>query len=105
VGLGEFLYDLAARRLPNEHVPHYAELEGEQIVAVYALHPFAASSASPIAVRAPADLPDGTVVWFRTVDELDGNCSEPIAGQVDGGYVATAPGTGIRRITYLVISM
>jgi hypothetical protein len=102
--LGEFLYDIAARRLPEEHVPAYAELSDEQIVAVYALHPFAASSASPIAVRAPADLPDGTLVWFRTVGELDGNCSEPVLGEAQGGYVTTAPGAGITRLTYLVIS-
>jgi hypothetical protein len=102
--IGDFLYDVAARLLPPQHVPAYLELGDEQVVAVYAMHPFAARSSSPIGVRAPADLPDGTAVWFRTISELDGTFSDPVAGQAGGGYVATDAGTGIMRITYLVIS-
>jgi hypothetical protein len=102
--LGEFLFDVAARRLPEQHIPPYPELGGEQVVAVYAMHPFGGTSASPIGVRAPADLPDGTSVKFRTISEIDGTFSEPVTGQVDAGYAATGPGVGITRITYLVIT-
>jgi len=102
--LGEVLHDVAARRLPQEHVPVYADLEGEEIVAVFALHPFGAVSASPISVRATADVPDATPVLFRTISEIDGAFSEPVAGAAEGGSVATAAGTGITHLTYLVIS-
>ncbi len=102
--IGEFLYDVSARLLPPEHIPTYAELDGEQVVAVYALHPFAATSTSPIGVRAPADLPDGSAVAFRTISELDGRFSEAVPGRADDGYVSTDPGTGIERLTYLVIT-
>lgn len=101
--LGEFLFDIAARRIPVEYIPAYADLD-EEVIAVYALHPFAAQSASPIAIRAPCDLPDGTPVSFRTVSEIDGSLSVPAPGHANGSVVATDPGTGITRLTYLVIS-
>lgn len=103
--IGELLYDVAARRIPIEHVPIYTDLGSDHILAIYALHPFATRSATPIAVRAPLDLPDGTAVSFHTVSELDGNCSPAVPGQANGGYVTTDPGTGITHLTYLVITM
>jgi hypothetical protein len=102
---GEFLYDVAARRLESQHVPTYPDLEPAEVIAVYAMHPFGASSSSPIAVRVPIDLPDGSVVEFRSVGELDGNFVEVVPGHVEEGHATTDPGTGITRITYLVISM
>ena len=57
---GDVILDVAARRLPASRVPKFAALADEDVVAVYALHPFAAASAAPIAVRAPSDLRAGT---------------------------------------------
>jgi hypothetical protein len=102
---GVFLNDLAARRIPAEHVPPYPDLGGEEVVAVYVLHPFETTSASPIAVRAPADLPAGTTVRLRTIHHLDGIFSEPVSGTADGTVVTTDPGVGITLLTYLVISV
>lgn len=103
--IGEFLYDVAARRIPPEHVPLYAELEGEQVLAVYALHPFAATSASPIGVRVPVDAPDGTPVVVRTLSHLDGNVADEVPAVVEDGHAVTAPDTGITQLTYLIVSM
>lgn len=102
--LGDVLVDVAARRLHSDHVPAYAELAGEEVLAVYALHPFAAKSTSPIAVRAPSSLPAGTLVRFRTISEIDGRFSEPVPGRALGDVVVTDPSTGIRELTHLVIS-
>ncbi|MEK6609044.1 MAG: hypothetical protein AABZ30_15405 [Myxococcota bacterium] len=102
--LGEFLWDVAARALPSERIPPYPDLGEEQVVAVYALHPFGARSDSPMAVRAPSDLPADTPVWFRTVSRIDGTFSDPVAGLADGTEVATDPDLGITALTYLVIS-
>lgn len=102
---GVFLYDLAARRIPAAHVPPYAELGDRDVVAVYALHPFETTSASPMGVRAPTDLPDGTTVALWTIDHLDGTFSEPVPGHVEAGFVVTDPGVGISRLTHLVISL
>jgi hypothetical protein len=101
--LGEFLFDIAARRVPAEYVPDYPDLE-EEVIAVYALHPFAAESASPITIRAPTDLPDGTPVSFRTISEIDGSFSAPAPGLASGGALTTNAGAGITRLTYLVVS-
>lgn len=101
--VGEFLFDIAARRVPSEHVPDYPDLD-EEVVAVYALHPFAAESSSPIGIRAPCDLTDGTSVKFRTLSEIDGTFSAPVPGLVQGGVLTTEAGAGITRLTYLVIS-
>jgi hypothetical protein len=101
---GTFLYDLAARRIPEAHVPPYPELGDRDVVAVYALHPFETTSGSPIEVRAPVELPDGTGVELWTIDQLDGTFSAPVPGRVDGGLVVTDPGVGISRLTHLVIS-
>ncbi|MFV8749169.1 hypothetical protein ACNOYE_01315 [Nannocystaceae bacterium ST9] len=101
---GEFLYDVAAVRVPSEHVPAYPELEGAELIAVHALHPFAATSSSPIGVRLACDLPEGSAVELRTINELDGNFAELVPGVVEGGFVTSEPGTGITRLTYLVVS-
>lgn len=103
--IGEFLYDVAARRLPAEHVPPYRGLEAADVIAVYALHPFAARSTSAIAVRVPVELPDGAAIEFRTLDELDGDFLEVVPGHVEDGQASTDPGAGITRLTHLVISM
>ncbi len=101
---GDVIMELAARRLPAARVPKYAALGGEDVIAVYALHPFAAVSATPIAVRAASALPDGTRVSFRTINEIDGTFSAPVPGRASRGYLATDPVTGITELTWLVIS-
>ncbi|KYF69091.1 hypothetical protein BE11_22025 [Sorangium cellulosum] len=101
---GASLLDLAARRIPPERVPPLPELGGEEIVAVYALYPFATRSDSPIAVQAPSDLARGTPVRFRTLSEYDGALSAPADGEADGAVVRTAPRSGIDELTWLVIS-
>jgi hypothetical protein len=102
--LGEILHDVAARRIAPALVPLYAELAGEEVLAVYALHPFAAKSSSPVGVRAPVDAAEGAVVGFRTISEIDGTLSTAAPGRVVGGVAATDAGAGIGRLTYLVIS-
>ncbi|WP_434045911.1 MULTISPECIES: hypothetical protein [Sorangium] len=101
---GASLGDIAARRIPPERVPPLLDLGGEEIVAVYALYPFATTSGSPIAVQAPSDLTRGTPVRFRTLSEYDGALSAPVAGEADGAVVTTAPGAGIDELTWIVIS-
>jgi hypothetical protein len=101
---GFAIVDVAARRIPLARVPRYPVLGKERVIAVYALHPFAATSVMPIAVRIRSRLPPGTRVKFRTIDEIDGTFSEPIAGASTGRYLVTDPATGIHRLTYLVIS-
>jgi hypothetical protein len=97
---GDAILDLAARRLPGP----YPALGPERIIAVYALHPFAAKSAAPIAVRVLSSLPAGTPVRFRTINEIDGTFSAPVAGQAGGRYLTTDAGAGITELTYLIIS-
>lgn len=106
--LGEFLYDMAASRVPPEHAPAYTaieELEGEQVLAVYAMHPFAATCTSVIGVRVPVDAPEGTQVWLRSLSHVDGNIVDVVAGVVENGHAVTTPGTGITRLTHLIVSM
>jgi hypothetical protein len=101
---GDVIMEIAARRLPAARVPKYPALGAEEVIAVYAVHPFAATSAAPIAVRAPGALPDGTPITFRTIDEIDGTFSAPVPGRASGGYLVTEPGAGILELTYIVIS-
>jgi hypothetical protein len=103
--IGEFLYDVAAVRIPPEHAPSYAEIEGAQVLAAYALHPFAATSATPIGVRVPVDAPDGTQVMLHALSHLDGNVAEEVVAVIEDGHAVTAPDTGITRLTYLIVSM
>jgi hypothetical protein len=102
--LGVALTKAAARRLPSAAADSYPAPPGEQVVAVYALHPFGTTSTKPIAVRAPVTLPDGTAVNFRTVNEIDGTWSAPAAGVVRQSVAVSDAGTGINELTYLVIS-
>ena len=102
--LGEVVVEAAARRLPEAFLPRYAALVDEEVIAVYALHPFTATSKVPVGVRAPSNLPEGTRVQFRTISEIDGSLSEPVPGRASGTSVATDPSTGITRLTYLVIT-
>ncbi|WP_441288605.1 hypothetical protein ACSRUE_42835 [Sorangium sp. KYC3313] len=102
--LGEALHDIAARKIPPERVPPLPDLGGEEIVAVYALYPFATISDSPVGVQAPSDLAPGTPVRFRTLSEYDGKLSAPVAGEADGSVIRTSPGSGIDELTWLVIS-
>lgn len=102
--VGDVLGDVAARAIPAAHRPRLQDLGSEQVVALYALHPFAATSRSPIALRAASNLPAGTPVNFRTISELDGRLSMPVRGQADGSFVSTDPSVGITELTWLVIS-
>jgi hypothetical protein len=102
--VGEVLFDAAARQIPTSRRPSL-DLDGEAVVAVYALHPFGAHSSSPIAVRMASDLSEGTEVLLRTISEIDGLFSEPISGVADGTAVVSEEGSGIFELTYLVISI
>jgi hypothetical protein len=102
--LGGFLHDIAARKVPPEHVPPLPELGAEEVIAVYALYPFVTTSESPIGVSAPSSLASGTPVIFRSMSELDGKLSAPAPGQADGTDVKTAALAGVDVLTWLVIS-
>jgi hypothetical protein len=102
--IGDILMDIASRAVPPARRPPLPDLGTEEIVAIYAIHPFGAKSRSPVGVRAPSSLPSGTAVRFRTISELDGLMSMPVTGHADGQFVATDPGVGIDRLTWLVIS-
>jgi hypothetical protein len=101
---GHALMNLAARRLAAARISAFPLPAGERIVAVYALHPFGAISDSPIGVRAPSTLAAGTPVKFWAIGELDGGLLAPVSGRATGQHVATAPGTGITVLTYLLVS-
>jgi len=102
--LGDVITDLAARRVPSDRVCRFLTIPGEEVVAVYALHPFAARSRSPMAVRLESSLPAGTSVSLRTVSEIDGHLSQPVAATADGGAIVTDPGAGIGELTWLIVS-
>jgi len=102
--VGDTIVDTAARLVPPEQRCPQLVIAGEEVLAVYALYPFAATSSSPIAVRAPSGLAAGTEVHFRTIDEIDGRFSGPVVGHADGSMVATDPGLGITRLTWLILS-
>lgn len=102
--LGDALVDAAARAVaPEQRCPQLV-VPGEEIVGVWALHPFAATSSSPIAARAPSTLAAGTEVHFRTISEIDGEYSAPAIGHADGSAIATDDGDGIRELSWLVVS-
>jgi hypothetical protein len=101
---GQAILNVAARRLRPAAIRRYPPLVHETIVAVYALHPFATVSSAPISVRATSTLPAGTPVKFRTIDEIDGTLSVPVAGTSTGRYLVTDHAAGIDRLTYLIIS-
>jgi hypothetical protein len=113
--LGVFLYDMAARRLPDAYIPTtYLGLD-EPVEAVYVIHPFATKSASPVAVKVPSTLPAGTLVHLRTPSHLDGRFSKvvdgsilpddtPVVAHADGSFITTDPGQGITLLTHIVIT-
>ncbi len=101
---GKVLVGVAARRIPAAQVPSYDLPGDETIVAVYALHPFAATSRSPMGVNVPSGLPSGTPVRFRTIREIDGSFSEPAPGRATGTHVATDRSAGITELTHVVIT-
>ena len=102
--VGDTLVDAAARLVPAAQVCSLLVIADEEIVAVYALHPFAAVSSSPMAVRVPSDLPPDTAVRFRTISEIDGHFSDPVPGRTDGTSAVTDPDVGITELTWLVVS-
>lgn len=102
--LGAVLYDVAARRLPDARVPDYAELQGREVLGVWALHPFATRSEVPIGVQAVVDAPDGTGVEVFSISHLDGRFGPPATGTVVGGQAVTDPGQGLEWLTYLVVA-
>jgi hypothetical protein len=102
--VGDVLVDAAARLMPPAKVCSLLTVPGEEIVAVYALHPFGAVSSSPIGVRVPVDLPAGTAVNFRSISEIDGVLSAAAAGMSDGEFAATDAGQGITELSWLVVS-
>ncbi|WP_152629936.1 hypothetical protein [Haliangium ochraceum] len=102
--IGDVLVDLAARRIPAAHIPALPELGGEEVLAVYAMHPFGAHSSSPIAVSVASSLPAGTPVKFRSISEIDGRLSEVALGQATGTALETDPDAGIHELSWLVVS-
>lgn len=92
---------VAARRIPDLMVPGYPGLPADGVLAVYALHPFAWKTDVPIGVRVEID--GGSAVSFRTIDEVDGRLSDPVAGGKIGNTVVTEPGSGITLLTHLVV--
>jgi hypothetical protein len=113
--LGVFLHDIASRKLTADHIPTSYIALTEPVHAVYAIHPFATKSSSPIAVKLPSDLPAGTLVHLRTVSHIDGRfvkvvnnamvpSDDPVIGHADGSFITTDPGQGITLLTHLVIS-
>jgi hypothetical protein len=101
---GERLRDLAAGRVPDRHLRVYPGLEGEDVLATFALHPFDAHSDAPIGVRVALPIPAGASVRLRTIGALDGALSEPVDATSDGAWVATRAGEGITELTWLVVS-
>ncbi|HKY39935.1 MAG TPA: hypothetical protein VJN18_28570 [Polyangiaceae bacterium] len=102
--VGEAIVDLAAAKIPERRHPPLLELQGEKVLAVYALHPFAVESMESIAIRAPSDAPAGTTILFRTISALDGRLSQPARGHADGDEISTDPSEGITELTWLVVS-
>lgn len=101
---GTRLDTLAAARLPDDRVAAWPAIASERLLAVFALHPFAADSATPVGVQLALDLPDGAEVRFRSVSEIDGTLSEPALGVAQGGVIHTLDGQGLSHLSYLVIS-
>jgi len=103
--LGVVLYDLAAAPIGEAWIPHYPDAEGREVVAVFAMHPFATRSGSPVAVSVPSDLAAGTEVSLFSVSHLDGTLSEPVPGVADGTRVTTEAGEGLEWLTHVVVTV
>jgi hypothetical protein len=101
---GETLTEVAARRLSEATTPAYPGIAREDILAVYALHPFGATSSVAIGVRVKSDLPSGTPVSFLVIDDTDGTVSGPVRGAANGTELVTDPGEGIAALTHLLVT-
>jgi hypothetical protein len=100
--LGTSLHDAAARRLPDDRVPTYPVL-GAEVLAVYALHPFAARSSAP-GGRVGAGRPGGRGGGApRAVSHLDGTLSAPVIADVSGGRAVSMEGEGLEWLTHIVV--
>lgn len=102
--LGDTLLDAAAVTVPEEQRCSQLVIPGEEIIGVYAMHPFGAISSSPIGISVASNLPEGTPVYFRSIDEIQGDLAEPALGHADGQHLTSDPGQGIRELSWLVIS-
>jgi hypothetical protein len=101
--LGTSVRDLAAGVIPPDRAPHFPGLNHDDVLAVYALHPFEAHLDPPAAVAIATDLPVGEVVDLYTIDALDGALSAPIPATSDGEALRTGAGAGLDRLTNLVV--
>jgi hypothetical protein len=101
--LGEPVDEVSARAIRAWQIPAIDRFAPYDISALYALHPFGATSESPIAVRIRAGLPAGTEVTLHTISEIDGRLSDPIRARSDGEHIETAPGEGITELTRIVV--
>lgn len=95
---------VGAGALPLDRIPAYDGLEAEEVLAVYALHPFGATVTSPVGVSAPVDLPPGTPVYFRSIGTLGQGLSAPAIGASDGSRASTGEGEGLTELSYVVVS-
>lgn len=103
--LGVVLYDLAAAPIEEPWIPHYPDAEDRDVVAVFAMHPFATRSESPVSLSLPSDLAAGTEVSLFWVSHLDGTLSEPVPGVADGAQVTTEAGEGLEWLTHVVVTV
>lgn len=97
---------LAGVRVPLPHWPPNAMPAGTH--AAWALNPYGtkAGAPMPIEVTNGFGLAPGQAVTFHTIDEMSGEVVLAAAGAVsaDGTVVRTASGTGILRLTWLVLA-
>ncbi len=107
---GTAMPQLTGKRVPAGLYPDFC-LPGAdgRIVAEWAMAPFATNSASPIEIRI-ADglgLSPNTQVNFLTIDPDLGRPEQQAVGTVaaDGKSITSKPMTGIRRLTWLIVSL
>jgi hypothetical protein len=103
LGIGQPYDNVAAALIPSQYVPAYPDLT-ETVIAVYAVHPFGATSTTPIAVSVPTTLSAGTVLNFWSIGLLGEGLSAPATGSSDGATATTDDGQGLYALTYVVIS-
>lgn len=110
LALGVKDYNLVARTVPLAHLPKSGfDIPGEKVVGVWALMYFGSrckTCKTPMALTAQLAAMPGAAVNFRTISDLDGTASMPIAGHaaMDGKSVSTDPGKGMTEVTWLVAS-
>lgn len=108
--MGTAMPQLTGKRVPAGLYPDFC-LPGAdgRIVAEWAMAPFATTSTSPIEIRI-ADglgLSPNTQVNFLTIDPDLGRPEQQAVGTVaaDGKSITSKPMTGIRRLTWLIVSL